>query len=200
MLSIPIYRVYIDDSVDGMNMISLVKHPAVETDFLAFSKEDKPIESKFEADEEQHIVFGCAIRANFLIYRYDNERGEYYVTFDKQTIKDLVEKYAENNYFNNVNLNHEDNTDGVYLTQMFIKDVENGIDPKGFEEIEDGSLFTAFKVNNDDVWEKVKSGEFKGFSIETTMKLMEIPSEQKMASEQPEEEDEIDKIMNEILD
>lgn len=196
MLSIPIYKVYIDDTVEGMNKISLVKHPAVDSDFLAFNEQEKPLEVKFEANEEQHIVFGCAIRANYLIYRFDQERGEFYVTFDKETIKDLVEKFAENNYFNNVNLNHKEDTDGVYLTQMFIKDVENGINPKGFEDIEDGSLFTAYKINNDEVWEKVKSGDFRGFSIETTMKLMEIPTQQKMTSQ---EEDEIDKIIDEIL-
>lgn len=200
MISLPLYRLFVDESVDGVQKISLVHSPAVESNFLAFNEEDKDRKAfKFEADEEQHIVFGCALRADYPIYRRQGD-FEYYVIFDKQSINTIVEQFAKNGNFNNVNVNHEDDVDGVYLTQMFIKDTEKGINPEGFEDIEEGSLFTAFKVENEDVWEKVKSGEFQGFSVEGCFKLAEVEVEQSVAAEKQEpEEDEIIKIINEIL-
>lgn len=193
---LPIFKIFIDDTVDGVQKISLVHSPAVESNFLAFNEEDKEKKAfKFEADDEERIVFGCSLRADFPIYRRDDERGEYYVVFDKQTIKDIVEKYAKNGNFNNVNLDHKDDTDGVYMTQMFIKDIEKGINPEGFEDIEDGSLFTAFKVENDNVWEGVKEGEWLGFSVEGLFKLLEVPVGEKMS----QEIDEYDKIINELI-
>jgi hypothetical protein len=37
---------------------------------------------------------------------------------------------------------------------------------KGFEYAPDGSAFASYSIDNDEVWGKVKSGEFKGFSVE----------------------------------
>ena len=37
---------------------------------------------------------------------------------------------------------------------------------KGYEDVKDGSWFGSFKVENDDVWELVKEGKVKGFSVE----------------------------------
>lgn len=196
MMKFPIYKIYIDDTVSGVEKISLVHSPAVESDFLAFDEEHPEKSFKFEADEEQRIIFGCSLRADFPIYRRDTERGEFYVVFDKDTIKKINERFAKENNFNNVNLDHSEDTDGVYMTQMFIKDVEKGIDPSDFKDIEDGSLFTAYKVENDEVWEKVKNGDYLGLSVEGCFKLMEMPTEQQM---EEVEEDEIDKIINELL-
>jgi hypothetical protein len=36
----------------------------------------------------------------------------------------------------------------------------------GFEDCPDGSWFGSFYVENDEVWNKIKSGEVKGFSVE----------------------------------
>ena len=36
----------------------------------------------------------------------------------------------------------------------------------GFEHLPKGTWFVTMKVNNDDIWAKVKEGEIKGFSIE----------------------------------
>ena len=38
--------------------------------------------------------------------------------------------------------------------------------PKGFSELPEGSWFGSFRVENDDVWQQVKDGDFKGFSVE----------------------------------
>lgn len=178
---IPIYNIVLGGA-EGIKKMSLVEYPAVESDFLAFAKQE-PL--KFSVDEEQHIVFGCALRANYPIYRFD-WRGEYYVVFSAETIKELYEKFMIEGA-NKVNLEHSTDTEGVYLIQSFLKDTKKGVSPIGFEDVEDGSWFCAYKVLNDEVWEQVKAGEFKGFSVEGFFELEETY------------QDELDTFLNTIL-
>ena len=63
---------------------------------------------------------------------------------------------------------------GVNLIQLFIKDSEKGIVPQGFETIEDGSLFATYHVENDAIWNEIKNGTFKGFSLEGLFKVEQL--------------------------
>jgi len=182
-MKLPIFNIVLGNS-EGLTKMSLVEYPAVESDFLAFEKQEA---LKFSVDEEQHIVFGCALRADFPIYREDARLGEYYVVFSKDTIKELYEKFMRDEHYKDVNLEHSKNTNGVYLIQSFIKNTNKGINPVGFENVEDGSWFTAYKVENEDVWKEVKDGKFKGFSVEMFGELEPI-------IEKPEEKDILDEI------
>ena len=164
---IPVYEALIEDMESGIYKISLVDLPAVESDFVYFNKEN--ITPKFSIEnEEQRMVTGVIMRADFPIYRYDEEFGEYYIKYSKETIKVMAEKMMVDNTFNNINLMHADGTDveGVNLVELFIKDTEKGINPAGFEDIENGSLFATYKINIDSIWEQIKLGTFKGFSLE----------------------------------
>ena len=38
--------------------------------------------------------------------------------------------------------------------------------PKGYDEAPEGSWFISMKVENNEVWQSVKDGTFKGFSVE----------------------------------
>lgn len=179
----PLYKIKLGNA-DGIKKMSLVEYPAVESNFLAFDKQT-PTEQKFSVNDEQHIVYGVALRANYPIYRYTPGIGEYYVVFDKDSITELYEDFMINGRENYINLNHNIDTDGVYLIQSFIKDSKTGINPVGFEDIEDGSWLVAYKVLNDEVWAKVKAGDFNGFSIEGDFILEDI--------------DDLDELLNEIL-
>lgn len=180
-MSLPIYKIELGDA-EGIVKMSLVDYPAVESDFIKFSKEE-PIKFSIQSEEE-HIVFGCAMRADYPIYR--NEYGkEFYVIFTKDVIKELYTKFMIDGC-NNVNLEHSQDVNDCYLIQSFIKDVENGISPKNFEEIEDGSWFVSYKILNDAVWNKVKDGTFNGFSIEGYFNLTD-------------DTDEIDELVDSIL-
>ena len=190
MKRIPIYNIILGESC-GIKKMSLVEFPAVETDFIAFEKQE---EIKFAYDEQQHIVFGCALRADFPIYRYSERLGEYYVTFSKQTIKELYEKFMIEGH-KSVNLQHETDTDGVYLIQSFLKDKNKGINPAGFESISDGSWFVSYKIKNEQVWEQVKNGEFNGFSVEGFFDLQ--PAEEEFSKK--DEKDEIESLIDEML-
>ena len=165
---LPVFVAEMGTESCGMLKVSLVDYPAVEKNFLAFASE--PTARRYAVqDEDKHIVRGVLMRANYPIYRKDKELGEYFIIYKPETLREMAEQYLQEGRSSNVNLMHEDGSDveGVDMVQLFIKDSENGIDPAGFEEIEDGSLFAEYKVSNEEVWQGIKDGTYRGFSIET---------------------------------
>jgi len=108
--------------------------------------------------------------ANLPIYRRDNSRGEYYVMFKADTIRKIAEKYMKNKFTSNVNMNHANQVEDVYVVESFLIDSERGIStPKGYDALPDGSWFVSMKVDNDEVWNNfVKTGTLTGFSVEGT--------------------------------
>ena len=166
MNKLPIYKAIVGDDVEtGMITISLVDAPAVEVDFLYFDEDKKPLSFAVE-DEEQRKVLGVVMTCDSPIYRRDDSGYEYYIVYDRQTIEKMAEKYLRYNKQNNVDLNHSFILEeGIYLNEFFIKDTAKGINPTGFEQVNDGSLFAIFHVQNDEVWSAIKEGTFKGFSL-----------------------------------
>jgi len=120
--------------------------------------------------EERRIITGALMVADLPIYRYNESIGEFYVTFDKPTIEKIVQKFFKYGNTSNVNKMHNPNMqiDGVYMFESFIIDSERGIKvPDGFDGITEGSWFGSYKIDNEDVWQNfIKTGEFKGFSVE----------------------------------
>lgn len=169
---LPIYEAVLNDYDTGIYKISLVDCPAVESDFVYFDKQKQDVKFSIQ-DEEKKMVTGVIMRADFPIYRISPNIGEYYMKFSKETIKKMAEKMMKDNTFNNINLQHTDGTDveEVNLVELFIKDTEKGISPKGFEDIEEGSLFATYQVNNEAVWNSIKDNTFKGFSLEGIFNL-----------------------------
>ena len=119
------------------------------------------------ADEEQRILLGVIMRADHPIYRVGISGYEYYIKYSKETIAKMARKMLDDKTFNSVDTEHNNQcVDGVKLEELFIKNIDKGINPVGFEEIENGSLFGKYRVQNDKVWADVKAGKFKGFSLE----------------------------------
>ena len=171
-LNRPVYEALVTDEETGMLRISLVDLPAVESNFLAFAKEgEKPAHLYFVKDEEKRIVRGVVMRADYPILRRNGDY-EYFIVFRADTIRVMAEKYLAESRQNRVDEmhNHEE-VDEVRMVQYFIKDTAAGIAPAGFEDIADGSLFAEFHVLNDGVWEKVKDGTYRGFSLEGAFEL-----------------------------
>lgn len=155
------YYLYIDDE-SGISKVSLVKHPAVQYDFLLFNEA-----VKFTSDDEQKIVTGVVMLADVPILRISPIRGKHYVTFSKETIKKMVLKYFKEGRIYNVNLEHSINADGIYMFESYIVDRSRGINPpKEFANVPDGSWMGSYKIENDEVWNDIKVGKFNGFSIE----------------------------------
>jgi hypothetical protein len=178
-MKLPVYKLDINefDEETGIDFVSLVENAAIQKDFLAFS--ETPIKFAIQ-DEEKRIVTGAAMIADLPIYRRDDIRGEYYVVFDKESIFKIAKKWARSNQYNSVNAHHKTPImNGVSLFESYIIDRERGVmPPKGFEEVADGSWFVSYLIDNDEVWAKVKSGEFKGFSVEGVFDFPEDQEEQ----------------------
>jgi hypothetical protein len=178
-MKLPVYKLDINefDEETGIDFVSLVENAAIQKDFLAFS--ETPIKFAIQ-DEEKRIVTGAAMIADLPIYRRDDVRGEYYVVFDKESIFKIAKKWARSNQYNSVNAHHKTPImNGVSLFESYIIDRERGVMPPiGFEEVADGSWFVSYLIDNDDVWAKVKSGEFKGFSVEGVFDFPEDQEEQ----------------------
>lgn len=180
-----VFYIAIDDSVMGIDAISLVQSPAVEHDFLCFSKDEKPVSLKF--DNSKHIITGVVCLADTPIYRYNEKYGEYYVVFTKETIRKMVEKFAKMNLFKSVNLQHDDErfVDGVYMVESYITDKERGINPVEFSDIPEGSWICSYKIENEALWNEIINGDkLNGFSLQGMFRLEEKFEKQ----EQPKEE------------
>ena len=169
---IPVFQALVDDADTGMLKISLVDDPAVQSNFQAFSNK-KPLMYAVE-DEAKRLVLGVVMRADFPIYRRDESMGEYYILYTADTIRTMAEKYLVEGRQNNVNLMHQEGSDvsGVDMVQYFIKDTAKGVCPAGFEDIADGSLFAEFHIVNDEVWDAIVDGTYKGFSLEGVFDLV----------------------------
>jgi hypothetical protein len=180
---IPVYQALVDSADTGMLRISLVDDPAVQSNFVAFKNEHPaPVQRYAIEDEEKRLILGCIMRADFPIYRRDADGFEYYIIYKADTIRTMAEKYLAENRQNLVNLMHEDGTEveGVQMVQYFIKGA--GLNPEGFDAIADGSLFGEFHVTNDEVWDAIKAGTYKGFSLEGVFDLR--PERDKAAVEE----------------
>ena len=164
---LPLYRAEIDadDTTTGMFVISLVDSPATMSDFMAFNEDKRFMTYNVESDEKRQ-VFGLVMAADMPIYRRDDNGFEYYITYSKETIALMAEKYLKMSLQNNVDTQHSfELEDGIFMNQLFVKDTEKGVNPKGYEDYKDGSLFAQFHIANDSVWDEVKKGTYKGFSL-----------------------------------
>ena len=176
-LGIPKSRVYATGSnsakVQKIKDLGITKHYDNNADVLnQLGSIGKKFAQEFSfsiLSEEMRIISGALMLADELIFR-DNERfGQHYVKFSADTIKSIAIKWAKKNFNNHVNLMHnpEQKVKGVTMFESWLVDSSRGIMPmKGFEGVADGSWFGSFYVENEKVWQSIKKGDYKGFSVE----------------------------------
>jgi hypothetical protein len=152
--------------------------------------------NKFSIEnQDQRIVTGPLMVADLPIYRRD-EYEEYYVSFSAAEIKKIVQRFFKKGYQSKVNIEHSTPVDGVFMFESYIIDREKGImPPKGFEDISNGSWFGSFKVDNEKIWNEVKAGTFKGFSVEG---LFRYEKTNKVITQEEEIMSQIFKILSQI--
>lgn len=181
----PLLRLTINGEEDGVNIISLVEFPAVERNFIQLSKE-----VKLSLNEEKRELLGVALIPDFPIYRAD-KNGEYYITFSAEAIRKAAIDFYKKLNVNMADMEHtHDMEDGITYFQSMILDKENGICPTAFKDLPDGTWIVGCKIDNINVWNAVKSGEVKGFSIDGYFHAEE-PEKQE---EKPEEKSTIDSL------
>ena len=160
-----IIELFIDeeDEVSGIEAVSIVESPAIESDFIALKNQ----EFKFaEVNKEKRILMGAALIPNKPIYRRSKE-DEYYIYFSKDTVRKASELFFIRGNQNNSTLEHNVPLTGLTAVESWI--VEDEKDKTRFYGLDVliGTWMLSMKVQNDDVWnDYVKSGKVKGFSIE----------------------------------
>lgn len=158
------YRLKINPKTGSLvDFISLVEKPAIEVDFLKFNK-DTHIE-KLSFNEEKMELLGPVLIPNQEIYRYNEKMGEYYIYFTEEDIKDIQLEFMKNGFQNNVNLDHSDEMAKTFIFGFF-QSSDIIPNPKGFEDLPKGTLYAQMRVTDKQVWEDIKLGKRKGFSIE----------------------------------
>ena len=170
--TIPTYYITIDEMEDGgIDLISLVENPDIMIKGLAFNKEEKRFEFKYDNDKQ--IIAGPAIIPDLPIYRYDDELGEYYVVFTKETIEKMVDRFNQKPKQLPINLEHSSEIVPAFIKGSWI--IEDGINDKsqmyGFTDLPVGTFFIEVKVTDKEYWKKIKESDKTGFSIEGMMGL-----------------------------
>lgn len=203
MNNLKIYKVDakdIEGTQFGLSAISLVDFPAVEKNFLTFSKEDEPLKVALSLDDEQHIITGVALLADTPIYR--QMQGGCYIVFTKESIRQLVQKYSRDGLLNAITLQHDADThtlDKCTMIESYFTDKGRGIAPVEFSEIPDGSWIVSFKVEDGELWDAVKAshgekGGLNGFSIEAYVPFVEAAKEDPVPEDYYTQFDEINNL------
>lgn len=151
----------------AIDAISLVTEPAIEVDFVYLNKKKNNL-TLAKTDDEKRILYSPALIPNKQIYRFDAETGqEYYVYFTEETVKKASEMYLKYQNNNNATIQHEDNTTGVHTVESWIVQDTDMDKSKlyGFN-VPKGTWFVSMRIENDEVWQRIKDGELKGLSIE----------------------------------
>lgn len=190
-----------DEAISGIEAVSLVRFPAIETDFVYLSNNtDKKM--SFALDEEKQMLIGPALIPEKLIVRMDENDEEFDVFFSKETVRQAMELFMREARTNEHTLEHNSKIDGVTVVESWI--VEDSKKDKsalyGFD-LPVGSWVIATKVNNLDVWEKVKKKEVRGYSIEGyfTDRLVEM-KRGKLCKNCPEDDKIIKELKSILLD
>lgn len=173
--NLPLYKAHIEDFDEstGVDAVAFVNHPAIEKMFHAFNNQSRLF---FTEEGDRRIVTGPLMLADMPIYRIAPDGREYYVQFDADTIQAIVERFFAKGNQTNVNLMHDGVLlDGITMFESMVIDSKRGIKaPAMCGDLPDGSWVGSFKVNNDEVWQMIKDGTLKGFSVEGIFSQMKI--------------------------
>ena len=179
------------DEQSGIDAVSVVKSPAIEENFVALKKHE--VELK-EVNEEKRLLMGAALIPNKQIYRH-NGKEEYYIYFSEKTVRQASELFLMRSNQNNATYEHKDKLTGMSVVESWIIEDEKTDKSRlyGFD-LPKGTWMISMKVNNDEVWNDVKEGKVKGFSIEGY-----FADKYEMSRKQDEKTEIID-MLKEILD
>ncbi len=157
-----------DDNQElAIDAISLVTSPAIEQDFVFFGKEKNNL-TFAKVDEEKRMLVSPALIPEKTILRHDpNTSSDYFVFFSKATVRKASELYLKHNNHHKATYQHQDRVSGILTVESWIIE-DTKLDKStlyGFS-LPVGTWMVKLKIDNDEIWSKIKDGELKGLSIE----------------------------------
>ena len=166
----PKYRIIIQKNNEELTVqeIALVDEPAVEINFLYFNKDKKPL----YFNDDKMLVAGPLMVPDKLIFRYDEQWGEYDVFFSKEDVENARYNFKKFGLTGEFNREHSSEKLDVVLIEDFIVE-ENDIrtEKYGFKDLPVGTWFGISKVEDFETWERIKKGELRGYSVEGLFQL-----------------------------
>ena len=156
-----------DDNQElAIDAISLVTSPAIENNFVFFGKEKNNL-TFAKVDEEKRMLVSPALIPNKQIFRHDpNTDSDYYVFFSKATVRKASELYLKHNNHHKATHEHKERVSGVLTVESWIKEGDQDKSKMYGFDLPNGTWFVKMKIENDDLWNKIKDGSLKGLSIE----------------------------------
>lgn len=163
-----LYELLIDDELEtlGVEAISIVENPAIQSDFIALAENETPIQLA-EVSEDKRLLMGAALIPDKPIYR--NQDGEeFYIYFSKETVRKAAEMFFKNSNHKNATLEHNAKLNGMTVYESWIvEDAQFDKTRKYGLDVPEGTWVVTMKVDDDKVWnEYVKDDKVFGFSIE----------------------------------
>lgn len=171
---LPIYSIHINELENMIvDVVSIVAHPAIEKNFLAFSDDSKiektSVKYQFSNDEKMQLL-GVALVPDKPIYRkMDGE--EFYVVFTKEEIENIVHVFMKKGLTKSLNVEHSNKDANSYIFQSFIVD-EKIQAPLLLGDVPVGSWIIGVQVEDVDLWKDIKAGKRNGFSIEGLFQML----------------------------
>jgi len=165
-----LYELVLKDEEDSVFALSLVSEPAIMQDFIFFNAEGKQVIKFATANEDKHLIVGPILIPDIKILRLKEDGvTPYYVTFTKETVEKIAQKYIKDNNANNITLEHMKSVNNVSLVESWI--VESSVYDKSKAyglTVKPGTWMGVFSLeNNKELWnDYVKTGLVKGISLE----------------------------------
>ena len=152
-----------EDEAIGVEAISVVENPAIESDFIALNNQEIKLA---EISKEKRLLMGALLIPKKPIYRR-NGKDEYYVFFSADTVLKASQMYLQNGNQSNSTLEHDGKLEGLTLVESWIvEDKEKDKSALYGLDVPVGTWMGSMKCDNDEVYEMAKKGILKGFSIE----------------------------------
>lgn len=163
---LPIRKYQLDEEgMMGVYAVSLVDEPAIMVDWVALAEQKKVKLSAI--NEDRRMLYGPLLIPDQLIYRVDPDtQEEYYAQYEQKVIEQTAHLYLKKNQHHNATLMHEVPMLGLTVVESWLKEYESDKSVGLGFDLPVGTWFVAMHVEDDKVWNEVKAGTFKGFSIE----------------------------------
>ena len=183
----------IDDNeeLQGVEAISVVESPAIESDFVALKTEEVKLA---EVSKEKRILMGAVLIPEKPIYRKSGDT-EYYIYFSKDTGVTASQLFLKNGNQSNWTLEHSKPIEGLTVVESWIvEDLTKDKTALYNLSVPVGTWMASIKVDNDEIWnDYVKTGKVKGLSLEGYF-ADKLESKKELSKELTKEEKLIEQI------
>ena len=186
-----------NEEMVGIEAVSIVENPAIESDFIALADQEIKLA---KVDDEKRIVMGAALIPNKPIFRKRNDTM-FYVYFSEDTVRRSSELFFQNGNQSNATLEHQMKANGLTVVESWIVEGEQDKSRIYGLDVPVGTWMISMKITDDELWAEIKEGKkYKGFSIEGYFADKASIKKSDAKSEMSTDEEEAELILSKIKD